>query len=148
MTMACNKYQKSCARYYNNNAQALAEDGQTTLTIAGAKTVLTGDSIQVQPQSYDTVKIGLYHIVADLTIASTAAGKVTVQWLMDGVTMPCTTKTVSVPADGNTEIHVETDFAVSACCCCVEHTYTLVVTTDATATGNVVQLCTGLLKLA
>lgn len=34
------------------------------------------------------------------------------------------------------------------CCCCVNHTFTLIATTDSTAAGNVVELCTGLLKLA
>lgn len=147
--MACNKtYQKSCARYYNNNAQQLAANGQTTLTLAGARVVLSGEAIGVQPQSYDTSKIGLYHLAADAVIAATAAGKVTLVWMMDGVALPCTIKTVDVAADINTEIHTETDLALSACCCCINHTFTLLAITDATAAGSVVQLCTGLLKLA
>lgn len=149
--MACNNgksYQKSCARYYNNNAQTLAANGQTTLTLAGARAVLSGEAIGVQPQSFDTTKIGLYHLTADAVIAATAAGKVTLVWMMDGVALPCTAKTVAVAADVNTEIHTETDLSLSACCCCVNHTFTLLAITDETAAGSVVQLCAGLLKLA
>lgn len=149
--MACNNgksYQKSCARYYNNNAQTLAANGATTLTLAGAKAVLSGEAIQVQPQSFDTLKIGLYHLSADAVIAATAAGKVTLVWMMDGVALPCTAKTVTVAEGVNTEIHTETDLSLSACCCCVNHTFTLLAITDETAAGSVVQLCAGLLKLA
>lgn len=149
--MACNgnkNYQKSCARYYNNTAQTLAANSTTTLTLVGARAVLTGESISVQPQSFDTNKIGLYHLTADAVIAATAAGEVTLVWMMDGVALPCTTKTVTVAADVNTEIHTETDLSLSACCCCVDHTFTLLAVTDETAAGSVVQLCAGLLKLA
>lgn len=149
--MSCNNgksYQKSCARYYNNNAQPLASNGQTTLTLAGAKAVLSGEAIQVQPQSFDTLKIGLYHLSADAVISASAAGKVTLVWMMDGVALPCTAKTVTLAADVNTEIHTETDLSLSACCCCVSHTFTLLAITDETAAGSVVQLCAGLLKLA
>ena len=77
--MACNNgngnraYQKSCVRYFNNAPQLLAADGENVLTLAGAKVVNSGSSIQVEPQSYDTVKIGLYHLAADAVIAATAA---------------------------------------------------------------------------
>ena len=62
--MACNNgngnraYQKSCVRYFNNSPQLLAADSTNVLTLAGAKVVNSGSSIQVEPQSYDTVKIG------------------------------------------------------------------------------------------
>ena len=152
--MACNNgngnraYQKSCVRYFNNAPQLLAADSENVLTLAGAKVVNSGSSIQVEPQSYDTVKIGLYHLAADAVIAATAAGVLTLQWYMDGVALPCTLRKVTIPATGNTETHTETDLALSGCCCCVNHTFTLVATTDTTAAGSVVELCTGLLKLA
>lgn len=149
--MACNNnrnYQKSCARYYNNTAQPLSADSTTTLTLAGARAVLSGEAVGVQPQSFDTTKIGLYHLAADAVISATAAGKVTLVWTMDGVALPCTVKTVTVAEGVNTEIHTETDLQLSACCCCVSHTFTLLAITDETAAGSVVQLCTGLLKLA
>ena len=63
-------YQKSCVRYFNNSPQTLAANAATVLTLAGAKVVNSGESIQVEPQSYDTVKIGLYHLVADGVITS------------------------------------------------------------------------------
>lgn len=44
--------------------------------------------------------------------------------------------------------NTETDLELSGCCCCVNHTFTLVATTDSTAAGSVIELCTGLLKLA
>ena len=150
--MACNgnskTYQKSCVRYFNNSPQTLAANAATVLTLAGAKVVNSGESIQVEPQSYDTVKIGLYHLAADAVIASSAAGEITLQWYMDGVALPCTLKRVTLPASGNAEIHTETDLELSGCCCCVNHTFTLVATTDSTAAGSVIELCTGLLKLA
>lgn len=149
--MACNNnrsYLKSCVRYFNNNTQTLAADTTTTLTLAGAKVVGSGDAIQVEPQSFDTLKIGLYHLAADVVISATAAGTVTLVWMMDGVALPCTMKTVTVAEDVNTAIHTETDLSLSACCCCVNHTFTLLATTDETAVGSVVQLCAGLLKLA
>ena len=152
--MACNNgngnraYQKSCVRYFNNAPQLLAADSANVLTLSGAKVVNSGSSIQVEPQSYDTVKIGLYHLAADAVIAATAAGVLTLQWYMDGVALPCTLKRVTLPASGNAEIHTETDLELSGCCCCVNHTFTLVATTDSTAAGSVIELCTGLLKLA
>ena len=141
-------YQKSCVRYFNNSPQTLAANAATVLTLAGAKVVNSGESIQVEPQSYDTVQIGLYHLVADAVITSSAAGELTLQWYMDGVALPCTLKRVTLPASGNAEIHTETDLELSGCCCCVNHTFTLVATTDSTAAGSVIELCTGLLKLA
>ena len=152
--MACNSgnsnraYQKSCVRYFNNTPQLLTADGETVLTLAGAKVVNSGASIQVEPQSYDTVKIGLYHLTADAVITSTAAGVLKLKWYIDGVALPGTIKRVTLPASGNAEIHTETDLELSGCCCCVSHTFTLVATTDSTAAGSVVELCTGLLKLA
>lgn len=150
--MACNgnsrSYQKSCVRYFNNSPQTLAANAATVLTLAGAKVVNSGESIQVEPQSYDTVKIGLYRLAADAVIASSAAGELTLQWYMDGVALPCTLRKVTLPATGNTEIHTETELTLSGCCCCVNHTFTLVATTDSTAAGSVAELCTGLLKLA
>lgn len=141
-------YQKSCVRYFNNSPQTLAANAATVLTLAGAKVVNSGASIQVEPQSYDTVKIGLYHLSADAVITASAAGVLTLQWYMDGVALPCTIKRITLPASGNAEIHTETDLELSGCCCCVNHTFTLVATTDSTAAGSVVELCTGLLKLA
>ena len=141
-------YQKSCVRYFNNSPQTLAANAATVLTLAGAKVVNSGASIQVEPQSYDTVKIGLYHLSADAVITASAAGVLTLQWYMDGVALPCTIKRITLPASGNAEIHTETDLELSGCCCCVNHTFTLVATTDSTAAGSVVELCTGMLKLA
>lgn len=141
-------YQKSCVRYFNNSPQTLAANAATVLTLAGAKVVNSGASIQVEPQSYDTVKIGLYHLSADAVITASAAGVLTLQWYMDGVALPCTIKRITLPASGNAGIHTETDLELSGCCCCVNHTFTLVATTDSTAAGSVVELCTGLLKLA
>ena len=126
----------------------ITRPNENVLTLAGAKVVNSGSSIQVEPQSYDTVKIGLYHLAADAVIAATAAGVLTLQWYMDGVALPCTLKRVTLPASGNAEIHTETDLELSGCCCCVNHTFTLVATTDSTAAGSVIELCTGLLKLA
>ena len=89
-------YQKSCVRYFNNSPQTLAANAATVLTLAGAKVVNSGESIQVEPQSYDTVKIGLYHLVADAVITSSAAGVLTLQWYMDGVALPCTLRKVTL----------------------------------------------------
>ena len=90
----------------------------------------------------------IHQTAISIVIAATAAGVLTLQWYMDGVALPCTLKRVTLPASGNAEIHTETDLELSGCCCCVNHTFTLVATTDSTAAGSVIELCTGLLKLA
>lgn len=94
--------------------------------------------MQVQPP-----KLGV------LTVASEASiNNLQMQPNDNALALPCTLRKVTLPATGNTEIHTETDLALSGCCCCVNHTFTLVATTDTTAAGSVVELCTGLLKLA
>lgn len=140
-------HDKSCQRFYNNNSQAIEANASTQLVIAGTKVVDSGISIETEPQNYTTLKTGLYHISGDVTINATAAGVAVLQVFMDGVAMPCTKKTISLIA-GNNNIHTETDICISACCCDVSHTFTFVITTDATATGSVTEFCSGMLKLA
>lgn len=137
---------KSCQRYYNNNAQAFAAGATIQLQIAGAKVVDSGISIETQPQSYTTVKTGLYHIVGDVVVDAVTAGSGTLQIFMDGVGLPCTIKNVTLP-EGNTEIHTETDLSLTGCCCNVDHNFTYVFTSDGAA-GTIVEFCSGMLKLA
>ncbi len=138
---------KSCQRYYNSNPQALAVSSDVQLVLVGNKVVDTGISIEAEPQSYITLKTGLYHFVGDVVINATATGAVRFSIYMDGVELPCTIRHETL-AVGMNEIHTETDLELSGCCCDVTHSFTFRVRTDATATGNVVELCTGVLKLA
>lgn len=138
-------HDKSCQRFYNNNAQAFTADTALQLQIAGAKVVDSGISIETQPLSYTTLKTGLYHIVADVTANSAAVGAATLQIYMDGVPLPCTLRSVTLVI-GNTEIHTETDLQLTGCCCDVEHNFTFVLIP--TVAGTVTQACTGVLKLA
>lgn len=138
---------KSCERYYNNTIQNLPEDSTTQLTIAGAKVVDTGISIETQPQSYTTLKKGLYHIAGDVIITATAAGLATFYIAMDGVALPCTIKTVTL-AVGNNAVHTETDLYLDGCCNDISHNFTFEVLTDETATGTITHLCTGIIKEA
>lgn len=142
-TKKCNY--KSCARYYNNNPQTLAANTALQLTIAGSKVVDSGISIETQPASYSTLKTGLYHIAADVTVFASGSGSASLQVFMDGVGLPCTLRSITLVA-GSNEIHTETDLQLTGCCCDVEHTFTFVVTP--TVAGNVSQCCTGILKLA
>lgn len=139
---------KSCQRFYNNNAQALAAGTATQLVIAGSRVADTGISIETQPQSYTTLKTGLYHIAGDVVVEGSAGGTAVLQVYMDGVALPCTKRTRTIPATGYVEIHTETDLELDGCCCDVNHTFTFVITTDATATGDVIEFCSGVLKLA
>lgn len=138
---------KSCERYYNNNNQVLNAGTTIQLVIAGSKVVDSGIAIDVQPQSYTILKTGLYHISADVVVDANVAGNVVFQVYMDGVALPCTTKTVTL-AEGETAIHTETDLRLSACCCDVSHNFTFTLSSPAAAAGNVIEFCSGILKLA
>ena len=64
-------HDKSCQRYYNNNAQTIEVGGATQLVIKGNKVVDSGISIETESQNYTVVKKGLYHISADVVIDGT-----------------------------------------------------------------------------
>lgn len=142
-----NAHAKSCVRYYNNNAQAIAA-GENTLQLVGARAVDSGISIQAEPMSYDIVKAGLYHIVADLTLTATTGGLVTLEWYLDGVPLPCTFRQVTAVADVSEPMHTETELAIGGCCCDINKTLTLVLTAATGVVATINQLCTGVLKLA
>lgn len=138
---------KSCQRYYNNNPQAVAVSSNVQLIIEGTKVVDTGVSIETYPQNYTTLKTGLYHISGDVVVTATAAGLATLQVYMDGIPLPCTLKPITLAVGAN-PVHTETDLQIDGCCADVSHVFTYVLTTDATATGNVTQFCSGIVKLA
>lgn len=140
-------HDKSCQRFYNNNPQTLAVDSTTQLVIAGNRVVDSGISIETQPQSYNTVKTGLYHFSGDVVINLTTAGVVVFRMLMDGVVLPCTIRTFTA-GTGYREIHTETDLELDGCCCNVNHQFTFEVVTDTTAVGSVASFCSGVTKLA
>lgn len=142
----CN--QKSCVQYYNTNVQELIAGESLTLAV-GNRAVDTGVSIEAEPQAYVVVKNGLYTVSADIVIESTAAGNATVAVYRNGVVLPCTFRTVRVPATGDAEIHTETRFIVDDCCCKnIAETFTFVLISEDTAAGNIVQFCSGIYKLA
>ena len=140
-------HDKSCQRFYNSTAQALAVSTTTQLAIAGVKVVDSGISIETEPMNYTTVKTGLYHFAGDVIINLTAGGVVVFRMLMDGVVLPCTVRTFTA-GTGYREIHTETDLELDGCCCDVSHTFTFEIVTDAAATGTVTQFCSGITKLA
>lgn len=150
--MACgnsrkNPCRKSCVRYYNAAAQEFAAGSTTQITLAGAKVVNSGISIDADPQSYTTHTNGLYHISADVNVLATTAGTVTIEWQMDGTVLPCTMKAQTL-ALGSNAIHTETEIDVHGCCCDTEHVFTLVMVADATAIGTIVHVCSGIIKEA
>ena len=138
---------KSCVRYYNNAIQTLTADETTQIAIAGTRVTDTGVSIEAQPSSYTILTKGLYHISADIVINAIAPGNAAFTAYMDGVVLPCTFTNHRLAA-GNNEIHFETDLLIDSCCCSVNKTITFSVTLDATATGSVVHVCTGIIKEA
>lgn len=140
-------HDKSCQRYYNNNAQTIEAGGTTQLVIKGNKVVDSGISIETESQNYTVVKKGLYHISADVVIDGTTAGDVVLTVLMDGVALPCTIRPATLIAGSSTEIHTETDICLASCCCDVNHTFTFVLTSS-TGAGTVTNFCSGILKLA
>lgn len=125
---------------------ALHRRNASALTIAGARVVESGLCIETQPQSYTTVKTGLYHLSADIQAVVTTPGIGTLEVYMDGVLLPCTAISSSLPA-GITTMHTETDLELTGCCCDVYHNFTFVLTTTA-AVGNVAHVCTGITKVA
>lgn len=137
---------KSCARNYNNTSQLFLPESVNVLTVAGAKVVDTGIAIDTEPQSYATAYSGLYHIEADVTIAATTAGAVTLQWYMDGVALPCTYTEQYVAVAQVDTVHLETDLFFESCCGKVNHVFTLLLTADATAAGAVTHICSGVIK--
>lgn len=141
-------HDKSCQRFYNNNNQALAANSTIQLVIGGTSVVDNGISIKTEPQNYRTLKTGLYHFAGDVTILATANGAVNFQIFMDGVALPCTKRTANIYNTGFTTIHTETDLCLDGCCCDVSHTFTYQITSDASASGTVVEFCSGVLKLA
>ena len=141
---SCND--KSCQRFYNAQPQTITAGTALQLQIAGAKVVDSGIAIETEPASYTITKTGLYHIAADITIATTAVGTATLTAYLDGVQLPCTKRTVTLLA-GTTEIHTETDLAFSHCCPCINKTITFVIE-GATVAGTITQFCSGVLKLA
>lgn len=140
----CNRV--SCQRYYNREPQALAAGATLQLTIAGTRVVDSGISIDTQPQAFETLKTGLYHLAADVVIEAEAAGTVTLQYYMDGVALPCTLRTFTLAATGDREIHTETDLELTGCCCDVSHTFTLVMTSPDAGAGTVNMVCAAITK--
>lgn len=141
-----NRNMKSCARYYNNNAQTLAV-GSTLQLALGTKVVDTGVSIESDLQSLTTVTKGLYHVTADIALDTVTAGNVVFSIYMDGIQLPCTYKPLTILADNETAVHTETDLYLDACCCTVNHTFTFVLAST-TGAGTVNNFCAGITKLA
>lgn len=141
-----NKNYKSCARYYNNNAQTVAVGGTTQLAL-GTRVVDTGVSIENDLQSLTTLTKGLYHIAADIAIDTVTAGDVVFAVYMDGVQLPCTYKPLTLVADSRIGVHTETDLYLDACCCSVNHTFTFVVTST-TGAATINNFCAGITKMA
>lgn len=141
-----NKNYKSCARFYNNNAQSIPVGTSNQLSL-GSKVVDTGVSIESDLQSLSTVTKGLYHISADIALDTVTAGNLTFSVYMDGVQLPCTVKPLTIVADSQIAVHTETDLYLDSCCCSVNHTFTFVVSST-TGAGTVTNFCVGITKLA
>ena len=137
---------RSCVRYYNDTPQPFAAGVPLQLTLVGARVVDSGVCIETEPQSYTTVKTGLYHLALDVEATATTPGIGELAIYMDGVILPCTAKTSSLPV-GVTTIHTETDLELTGCCPDVYHNFTAVLTTTA-AVGNITHVCSGITKVA
>lgn len=136
-------HDKSCQRYYNNNIQDLPLNTELQLIIEGSRVVDTGISIETQNQTYTTLTKGLYHIAGDVTLEALAAGDVVFEVYMDGVPLPCTKKSRTVTI-GYNPIHTETDIYLDS----ADHNFTYRLRSDAAVTGDVIEFCSGMLKLA
>lgn len=155
MACGCNSnnncYKKSVVRNYNNNTQAFIATTPTTLTIQGVDVVKNGVSVSVLPTTYTINKTGVYHISADVVFTPTADGAVTVSAYLDGVALPCTTKTVTGSANTAQAVHFETDLDFSRACPCscdISRNITFAIFGATGVTGSVNALCTGVTKLA
>lgn len=147
--MACNAMNrcvKSCVRYYNDAVQPVTADATVQLAVAGSRVVSTGTAVDVEPNSYTTLRTGLYHLSSDVVFECTTAGDLEFNVLMDGVVLPCMTRSLT-PTVGYNEIHTETDLYLSGCCPCVSHTFTYQLVSTG-AVGSVLKVCTGIIKNA
>lgn len=145
MTCLKNSHYKSSVQTYNAVAQALTAT-PTALNI-GAAITDTGISLTPSISGVTVKKSGLYRISADITITSTAAGIVNLQTFINGVARPETLRAVTVPAAGNSVIHLETVAYISACCA-QSPIITIVGNTVGAAAGSVALIAVNVIKEA
>lgn len=145
--MAClkNSHYKSAVQLNNQTAQALT----ATPTALALGAILTDTGVSLTPNSSGVTvnKSGLYRISADITITSTATGIVNLQAFINGVARPETLRAVTVPAAGNSVVHLETVAYISACCA-MNPIITIVGSTSGAAAGSVTLISTNVVKLA
>lgn len=145
MTCLKNAHYKSSAQTYNATIQALT----AVATPLSLGSVITDTGISLTPSSAGITvnKSGLYRISADITITSTAAGIIDLQAYINGTARPETLREVTVPAAGNTVIHLETVAYISACCA-MTPVITIVGNTTGAAAGSVTLLAVNVIKEA
>lgn len=145
MTCLKNAHYKSSAQTYNGTAQALT--AVASPLILGAVITDTGISLTPNAAGITVNKSGLYRISADVTITSTAAGIVNLQAYINGVARPETLRAVTVPAAGNTVVHLETVAYISACCA-MNPIITIVGNAEGAAAGSVSLIAVNVIKEA
>ena len=138
-----NRYAKSCVRVYNPVDQAFAATA-APLVLKGTTVVNTGCSLCAEATDIKVLNSGLYHISADVTITPTASGIVTIQLYKDGVALPCAIVQQTVTSGDAYALHVETDACINTCCM----NNPLITVQLSGVSGNVNELCVGMLKLA
>lgn len=142
--MSCNnQYKKSCVRVYNNNTQAFVASG-TQLNIEGTPVVNSGCSLTLNTTNIRINKSGLYHVSADVTFVPSAAGNVSIQFLRNGVVLPCAVAVETVVANNAYTKHIETDLEIVTCCV----NQPLITLTISGVAGSVSHTCVGIVKLA
>lgn len=146
MGCSCNKFAKTCKRFYNNTSQPFAITN-TTLVLLGEKTVNSGVSASVENTSIRIIHSGLFHVSFDIALdtTATAAGTVTLQLYNNGIAMPETLTQRTLTPNAIVTAHIETDIEANICCCNTKPVITLVASGIA---GNVLHISGTIIKEA
>ena len=154
--MNCNKNKnrnyKSALQFYNLTSQAIATTNILTNPLVlnlGQSTTDTGCAFDFNARSISVNVGGLFRFSSDVSIETTAAGELTIAMTLDGNVIPETLKTVAVTATTTASIiHLETIKSLKTCCSVENHNIGVIVISDGTVVGNVVDVSGNALKLA
>lgn len=154
--MSCNKNKnrnyKSALQFYNSISQEIAATNILTNPLVldlGLSTTDTGCAFDFNSRNINVNVGGLFRFSSDVSIETTAAGNLTIAMTLDGNVIPETVKTVTVTATTTASvIHLETIKSLKTCCGVENHNIGIVVISDGTVVGNVVDVSGNALKLA
>ena len=135
---------KSTVDIYNNASQALTST-PSPLTLVGTVATNTGIALDPKTSTIDVTYPGTFLVSVDAIFTATTAGQITLQLYSDGVALPETARTITVPV-GTSEISTSTIRRFVPNC---QNPISIQVyaNTDGTAVGNVTLIDSKAVKL-